>query len=153
MAYLSDILKILTEYKKIYKDVKFHNCFYYNKKINFNDLKKYASKLKKLRNVIMHFNIANYKINKSIYIDTLIYWEMLIYCKNCFIHSLPPIKPTINNILNQLKERYPDIYNNDDRYLCDVFDDIALKNNLPVEKLPQYWSIGRQIYKIKKSMI
>ena len=152
IAYLSDILKILTEYKKIYKDTKFNNCFYFNKKINFNDLKKYSSKLKTLRNTIMHFNITNYQQNKSIYKETLIYWERLINCKNCFIHQLPPIRPTIKNILNQLKIYYPDIYQFNDRYFCDVFDDIALKNNLPAEKLPQYWSIGRQMYQIKREI-
>lgn len=152
MAYLSDILKFITEYKKVYKDKKFNKHFYNNRNVYFNDLKKYSSKLKKLRNDIMHFNVQNFTRNKVVYIETLIFWELLLYCQNCFIHTLPPIKPTINNILNQLKDYYPDIYSKSDRYLCDVFDDIALKNNLPVDKLPQYWSIGRQIYIIKKSL-
>ena len=42
MAYLSDILKFLTDYKTIYQDMLFNKNFY-GTKINFNDLKKHAS--------------------------------------------------------------------------------------------------------------
>lgn len=49
MAYLSDLLKILTEYPAIYKDMNFSKNFY-RETVIFNDLKKYASGLKKLRN-------------------------------------------------------------------------------------------------------
>ncbi len=149
MAYLSDVLLILTDYKRIYQDVKFANNFY-RQKIVFNDLKKYAAAIKKLRNIVMHFRIQDYKINKLKFIDALTFWELLLVCNNCFIHSLPPIEPTIKNIVLQMKEFYPNFDNANDRHLCDIFDDIAFKNGLPVEKLPKYWSIGRQIYKYKK---
>ena len=149
MAYLSDVLLILTDYKRIYQDVKFSNNFY-RQKIVFNDLKKYAAAIKKLRNIVMHFRIQDYKINKLKFIDALTFWELLLVCNNCFIHSLPPIEPTIKNIVLQMKEFYPNFDNANDRHLCDIFDDIAFKNGLPVEKLPKYWSLGRQIYKYKK---
>ena len=63
MAYLSDLLTILTEYPAIYKDMNFSKNFY-RETVIFNDLKKYASGLKKLRNEIKHFDIRTYKQNK-----------------------------------------------------------------------------------------
>lgn len=125
---------------------------FYTQKVSFNDIKKYASHLRGLRNIIMHFDIAKYNANKINYIETLAFWETQLFCQNCFIHKLPPIQPTIKNILNQIKTNYPLLFQEKDRQIVDIFDDIAFINGLPVEKLPQYWSIGRQIYETKKDI-
>lgn len=148
MAYLYDILNIITSYKTIYQDVKFNKNFY-KQKIEFNDIKKYASLLTKLRNTIMHFQIQDYQLKKNDFIDALSFWEQLLICNNCFIHQLPPVRPTIKNIVLQMKQFYPHFDIANDRHLCDIFDDIAYKNGLTIDKLPKYWSIGRQIYKFK----
>lgn len=62
MAYLSDVLLILTDYKRIYQDVKFSNNFY-RQKIVFNDLKKYAAAIK---NYVILLCISEYRIIKLI---------------------------------------------------------------------------------------
>lgn len=152
MIYLSDVVTLITNYKKVHKDSRFKKAFYGEQIPEFNTNKSQASTLTSLRNVIMHFNISDYQNKKNEYLESLIYWEQLLYCENCFIHTLEPITPTIKNILNQLKECYPQIYEMNDRYICDIFDSIALKNGLPVERLPKYWSIGRQIYNIQNSL-
>ena len=148
IAYLSDILSLITEYYLIHKNPKFC-CNFYTQKVLLDDVKKYSSSLKKLRNIIMHFDIINYKNNKISYIEALAFWETQLHCKNCFIHDLPPVIPTIKNILKLIKSNYPDLFEENDRQIVDIFDDIAFINGLPVEKLPQYWSIGRQIYLMK----
>lgn len=149
-AYLSDILQIITEYKTVYKDKKF-NHYFYKQSVNFNDLKKFASGLTALRNCIMHFNFFQYNANKILFIKSLSFWETLLLCRNSFMHKLKPIKPTLKNILLILRDKYPDIFNNNDRVLCDIFDDIAILNGMSVENLPQYWSIGRCRYNLRKN--
>ncbi len=148
LAYLSDILSLISRHSLIYKNPLFNNNFY-TKNCSLNDVKAYSSKLSKLRNVIMHFDIDTYKNNKLEYIKTLAFWETQLHCKNYFIHELPKIKPTINNILELIAKYYPQIFEIKDREIVDIFDDIAFINGLPIENLPQYWSIGRQIYSIK----
>lgn len=149
IAYLSDILSLISEYKLIYQNPMFYNNFYTHK-VPHNDIKKFSSLIRKLRNIIMHFDIDKYKSNKLNYIETLAFWETQLHCQNCFIHNLPPISPTINNILSIIKLHYPALLKESDREIVDVFDDIAFINGLPVEKLPLYWSICRQIYSIKR---
>lgn len=149
IAYLADILNIITEYDIIYKDTQFSNAFY-TQKIDLNTLKKYASTLKKLRNIIMHFDVKSYKQNKLVHLDTLAFWESNLYCGNRFIHNLPKIKPTMENILQLIKDNNTELFYSSDREVVDVFDDIAFINGLPVEKFPQYWSIGRKIYSMKR---
>lgn len=148
LIYLSDILNLISRHSLIYKNPLFYNNFY-TKSCSLNDVKAYSSKLSKLRNVIMHFDIDTYKNNKLEYIKTLAFGETQLHCKNYFILELPKIKPTINNILELIAKYYPQIFEIKDREIVDIFDDIAIINGLPVGKLPQYWSIGRQIYSIK----
>lgn len=148
MVYLSDILNLISRDSLIYKNPLFYNNFY-TKSCSLNDVKAYSSKLSKLRNIIMHFDIDTYKNNKLEYIKTLAFGETQLHCKNYFILELPKIKPTINNILELIAKYYPQIFEIKDREIVDIFDDIAIINGLPVGKLPQYWSIGRQIYSIK----
>lgn len=148
IAYLSDILNLISKHSLIYKNPLFNNNFY-TKTCSLNDVKAHSSKLSKLRNVIMHFDIDTYKNNKLEYIKTLAFWETQLHCKNYFIHDLPKVTPTIKNILKLIVKYYPEIFETKDREIVDVFDDIAIINGLPIEKLPQYWSIGRQIYSMK----
>ncbi|MCK7484437.1 MAG: hypothetical protein MZU97_01940 [Bacillus subtilis] len=56
------------------------------------------------------------------------------------------IKVTVSNILNMLYEHYPLLFDDNDRILCDVFDDIAILNGKPADELPLYWSILRYRY-------
>lgn len=148
MAYLSDLIQMLSSYKRLYQDNRFTDNFY-RTKVNFNDVKQYGSALVKLRNVIMHFQIDNYKLFKIENLKALAYWEQILLCENCYIHNITISNPSIKNILLAMKEHCIDFDNLSDRYLCDTFDDIALLNGVAVEKLPKYWSIGRQIYEIQ----
>lgn len=148
IAYLSDILSLISKHNLIYKNPLFNNNFY-TKKYSLNEIKAYSSRLGKLRNVIMHFDIETYKNNKIEYVKTLAFWETQLRCKNYFIHDLPKVTPTIKNILDLIAKYYPEIFKIRDREIVDIFDDIAFINGLPIEKLPQYWSIGRQIYSMK----
>lgn len=148
-VYLSDVINILIKYPKIYKDKKFIDNFY-KRKINFNEMKQNASLIIKLRNIIMHFNVSDYKLNKNKYISSLMYWEQILNCTNCNLYNLKFNKVTTKKILQAIKDNCLDFKMADDRYLCDLFDDIAIMNGLPVEKLPKYWTIGRQIFELKK---
>ena len=150
MAYLSDLVTMLTEYKLLYQNVKFTDNFY-RTTVNFNDIKKYGSILKSLRNKIMHFQIIDYKQSKIDNLNALEFWEKILLCENCFMYKIQVPSPTIKNILQGMKDHCPDFDTANDRYLCDVFDDIAFINGVSVDKLPKYWSIGRQIYNFKEN--
>lgn len=149
MAYLSDLLSILTEYPTIYKDKNFKRAFY-RQKIIFNDLKMHASRIKRLRNAIMHFDISTYKSYKKDYLLSLSYWEQLLNCSTCFIHKLPQVKPKISHILKLLSQHKPDFFETSDRIICDIYDEIAFLNGCQVKDLPEYWSIVRAIYNLKQ---
>lgn len=147
--YLSDLLAVITRYEWLYKNKQFTHAFYC-KKPKPGELDSNTAILCRLRNIIMHFDIKSYQNQKIKYIKTLAFWETQLHCRNHFIHDLPAVKPTINNILNLIKNNFPDIFKKNDREIVDIYDDIAFINGLPVEDLPQYWSIGRQIYQINR---
>mgnify|MGYP004523253453 CR=1 FL=1 len=149
IAYLSDLLKILTDYPAIYKDMNFNKNFYCQK-IVFNDLKRYASLLKKLRNAIMHFDINTYKQNKIDFLKTLGYWEIQLNCSKCFIHNLPKVSPNITKILKVLSNYNPNFFELSDRIICDIFDEVAFLNGKEIKDLPEYWSILRANYNLKR---
>lgn len=151
IVYLSDLLNIITNYKILYKDKRFCKVLYLRKE-SLNDLKSYASKLISLRNVIMHFNIKDYYLQKDIFLETLNFWERILDCNNNFIHNIPDIEPTINNILEQIQIFQPDLLDEQDRVLVDTFDDIAFIKGLTPDKFPQYWSIIRQLYNLKSKL-
>ena len=151
IAYLSDILKLLTEYPALYKDKNFVRNFY-RQSVVFNDLKKYSSALKKLRNAIMHFDILTYKQNKTNYIIALGYWEKLLNCTYSFIHSLPPVEPKISPILKLLSQYEPDFFQTSDRIVCDLFDEVAFLNGRQVKDFPEYWSIVRTFYDLRRKL-
>ncbi len=148
MAYLSDLLKIITEYPAIYKDKNFNKNFY-DKPVLFNDLKQNASRLKKLRNTIMHFDINNYKQNRQIYVKTLGYWEQMLNCTNGILYTLPAVEVEVNKILNLLAQKVSDFYILNDRIICDMFDELAILNGCKVEELPQYLPITTEYSKMK----
>ena len=149
MAYLSDIMTILKECKPIYQDSNFSNKFYCYK-IKFNNLKRYAALLVKLRNNIMHFNINSYRQNKKEYLIALSYWEKQVMCTICFMHDLPKIKPTTRGLLRLLANNINNFFKLDDRIVCDMFDDLAFLNGKPVDKLPPLWSVVRSFYELKR---
>lgn len=151
MAYLLDTLKILTDYKPIFKDKDFCRHFYKNKPTQ-NIIKKNAANLNKLRNAVMHFDYTQYEQNKTIFLEALNFWERLLYCQNCFMHTLPTVKPKTMTLLSLLAKNFPNFFETNDRIICDMFDDLAFINGLPIEKLPTYWSIGRAIYHLKAKM-
>ena len=150
MAYLSDLVTMLTDYRLLYQNVVFTDNFYRHR-VEFNDVKKYGAILKALRNMVMHFQVQDYKNSKDASVEALAFWEQLLFCENCFMYKIQVSSPTIKNILQGMKEHCPDFYTANDRYLCDIFDDIAFINGVPVDKLPKYWSIGRQIYNFKRN--
>lgn len=149
MAYLSDLVNLLTEYKLLYKNTNFTSNFYKTSVI-FNDVKKYGSALKKLRNMIMHFQINDYKQAKNDCINALRYFEQVMMCNNCYMYKIKFQHITTRNILEQMSIHYPDFFYASDREICDAFDDIAFMNGVTIDRLPKYWSIGRQIYQMRK---
>ncbi len=148
IIYLSDLLTLITQYNWLYKNKLFMSEFYCTK-VDSGKIDSNKALLCKLRNIIMHFDVKSYKENKEKYIKTLAFWETILHCRNHFIHDLPQIKPTTSNILRQIKDNFPEIFDKSDREIVDIYDDIAFINGLPIERLPLYWTIGRQIYQIK----
>ncbi len=149
MAYLSDLVNLLTEYKLLYKNTNFTSNFY-KTSVVFNNVKKYGSALKRLRNMIMHFQINDYKQAKSDCIDALMYFEQIMMCNNCYMYKIKFRYVTTKSILEQMSIYYPDFFHTSDREIYDAFDDIAFMNGITIDKLPKYWTIGRQIYQMRK---
>jgi hypothetical protein len=145
--YLSDLLGILN-YKAYYRDKLLIKNLYY-KKPNHNDVKKSLACLSSLRNCVMHFNFKQFSKNRKNYINAIIFFENHL---NCFMRKINYIdgfdNPTVKGILEVLYLHYPDIFEENDRLLCDVFDDIAILNGRQADELPQYWSILRQKYEL-----
>lgn len=151
ILYLIDVLNILTEYSKIRKDKRFRLNFY-NTNVDMNIVKKNASAINSLRNTIMHFDIANYQNNKQEWLSALAFWEKVLCCQNMKpIHEISPIrKLNVNGILTSLANCYPDLFKLSDRLVCDMFDDIAFINGWEIKDLPEYWTIVRTLYNIKR---
>ena len=153
-AYISDVVNILTRYKNIYKFKIFQKNFYGYEidETKHSEIIQYAGRLVLLRNSIMHFNIRSYKNNKEHYLETLIYWEKLLEVpKMQYIHNISfNKKPAMRTILRALSDTYPDFSTLSDRLVCDMFDDIAFINGWEINELPQYWSIGRTLYELRR---
>lgn len=154
-AYLSDVINILTLYKDVYRYKVFQKNFYSSEidEIKHQEIISYAGKLISLRNSIMHFNVAMYQRNRKNYLNTLIYWEKLLACPNMkYIHNLTfNKKPQIAPTLRALSEAYPDFLTLSDRLVCDMFDDVAFINGWDINKLPEYWTIGRALHELKSN--
>lgn len=149
VLYLSDILKLIIEYKTINTNKNFiKNLHFSNFDLNY--MNKYKEKVCSLRNAVMHFETDKYFKNKKEYLEALGYWERLLFCSNAKLQELPKVKPSIMPILKMLANEYPEIMQMDDRVICDVLDDILFLNGVPFEKYPKYWSIVRQIYEFRR---
>ena len=100
----------------------------------------------------MHFDFKTYSQNKLKWLEALTYWEKLLTSPNMkCIHDISPIKrPAVAPILRALSEVYPDFLMLSDRLVCDMFDDAAFVNGWDVKDLPEYWTIGRQLYNLKR---
>lgn len=151
IAYLIDVLNILTEYSKIRKDKRFRANFYKHS-VDLNTIKQHSAALNSLRNTIMHFDIGTYNENKKIWLEALSFWEKLLESPNMHpIHDISPVKDlNVAKILKSLSLRYPDLYFLSDRLVCDMFDDTALVNGRDIRNLPQYWTIVRKLYELKR---
>ncbi len=149
--YLSDTLKILTDYDPICKDKNFKRNFYQNIP-RHTLIEQNAANLRRLRNAVMHFNYDSYTKNKILYLEALGFWERLLYCPNAFMHTLQPETISTKNILRALANNCSDFFNLNDRIICDMFDDLAFINGQPVRKLPKLWTVGRQIYELKQEL-
>lgn len=151
IAYLYDVLRILKEYKPVCKDKNFRKHFYNNfPGQNFINAK--ADCLNRLRNLVMHFNLEEYKNTKKECLEALGYWERLLYCPNAFMYELPPVKPTTTNILQLLSLNFPELFAFNDRIICDMFDDLAFINGKSVNNLQKLWTVGREIFEQKKKI-
>lgn len=151
IAYLYDVLRILKEYKPVCKDKNFRKNFYTNfPGQNFINAK--ADCLNSLRNLVMHFNLDEYKKTKKECLKALGYWERLLYCPNAFMYELPRTKPSTPEILKLLSLNFPELFDLDDRIICDMFDDLAFINGRAVNNLPKLWTVGRQIYELKRKL-
>ena len=141
----------MTEYSKIRKDKNFKNNFYRDS-VDLNTIKKHISSLNSLRNTIMHFDIFTYYAKKAEWLPALSFWEILLESPNMSpIHSISPVeKLNIETVLSLLAEHYPDLYQLSDRLVCEMFDDAALINGGDIRTLPQYWSIIRVLYELRR---
>lgn len=147
ILYLRDLLGIL-DYKNYYRD-KFLIRFLYHEKPSHNDVKKFSSCLALLRNCVMHFNFKSYIEDRKDFINALIFFENHLNCFMRPINNIPSISNiTVQGILDTLYLHSPYLFNENDRILCDVYDDIAILNGKPAEHLPQYWSILRIKYEL-----
>ena len=115
-------------------------------------IKAKASPLNSLRNAVMHFDFNTYQINRERWLEVLIFWEKTLACPNMkYIHDISPLeKNNVSHILRSLSETYPDFLKLSDRLVCDMFDDVAFINGWDIKDLPEYWTIGRTLYSLKR---
>lgn len=145
--YLRDLLGIL-DFKNYYKDKFFIRTIYHQKPCH-DDVKKFSSRLALLRNCVMHFNFNDYVSNRGEYISALIFFENHLDCFMRLINIMPGINNiTVQGILDSLYLHNPTIFDENDRILCDVYDDVAILNGKPADMLPQYWTILRCKYEL-----
>lgn len=148
IAYLSDTLKILTNYKTIQKDKRFRKNFY-KKSYNQSDVDWNAARLRELRNAIMHFDYELYLGNKQDWLNSVKFWECLLDCPNCFMYEISKDCTETKKILRFLTQNVSNFFYLNDRIICDMVDDLAFLNGKTIENLPPLWSIGRGIYDLK----
>lgn len=149
--YISEVLAMLS-HKVFLKDKVKKTFFNQNIKTNQNYFRKIAKNLKDFRNCICHFDIKQFNIDNSTFINALLYFEKIVNCKYRFSKgSLEKLehKLSIKSILEYIYNTHPE-YFNDDRILVNVFDDIARLLDFRTDNLPQYKSIIRQKFKIEE---
>lgn len=149
--YISEVIAMLS-HSVFLKDKVRKNFFDKETKTNKNDFRRIAKSLKDFRNCICHYDVKQFNIEKSNFINALIYFEKLVNCKYRFtLGSLENLedKLSISAILRYIHNTHPE-YFNDDRVLVNVFDDIARLLDFRTDNLPQYKSIIRQKFKIEE---
>jgi len=164
LLYLSDILKLLVEEETYYTDKKLTDLLYETKPQDFNYLKYCKGFLCLLRNNIAHYNYKDYEKKRKKYIKALVYFETHIGCSLKKLHELPKLshKPSVNEILKAIYQIEPALFAkkdspeltkvNKDRYLCDLYDDLAIINGWNYNELPSHWTILRSKYSFKRKL-
>ena len=56
----------------------------------------------------------------------------------------------MTTVIKALSDTYTDFLSLSDSLVCDMFDDIAFINGWGINELPQYWSIGRALYELRR---
>ena len=74
----------------------------------------------------------------------------MLNCSNSYIHKLPTINPKIRTVLKLIAKTDSEFFELSDRIVCDIFDEIAFLNGREVKDLPEYWSIVRTFYELKR---
>lgn len=146
--YISEVLALLS-HRVFLKDKVRKTFFSKDIKTNHNDFRIIAKHLKDFRNCICHFDLKQFSLEKSNFIQALLYFEKIVNCKYRFsLGSIEVIahNPSITSILKYIYNTHPE-YFDDDRILVNVFDDIARLLDFRTDNLPQYKSIIRQKFK------
>ena len=164
IMYFSDILFLVLCCKEFFVP-EITKKFYHQVPEKFSRLVKARHVLQDLRNVIAHYNFKDYEQNKQCYVEALLLFEIHMGQNIKGVIQFPKFnqKPTIQTILQAIKDVRPDLFeidiNRDDeieyfynkhRILLDLCDDIALFNNYEPQELPSPWTVLRQMYAIKK---
>lgn len=148
--YISEVLALLSH--RVFLKDKVRKIFFSKEtKTNKNKFRLIAKHLKDFRNCICHFDIKQFSIEKSNFINALLYFEKIVNCRYRFsLGSIESIahNPSITLILRYIHNTHPE-YFDDDRVLVNVFDDIARLLDFRTDNLPQYKSIIRQKFKIE----
>ena len=149
--YTSEVIAFLS-HSVFLKDRIRKNFFTKDVQTNKNEFRKIAKSYKDFRNCICHFDVKQFKLEKTQFINALIYFEKVVNCRYRFsLGSLETLedKPSISSILRYIYNTHPE-YFKDDRVLVNVFDDIARLIDFRTDNLPQYKSIIRQKFKIEE---
>lgn len=149
--YTSEVIAFLS-HSVFLKDKVRKNFFNKGIHTNKNEFRRIAKYYKDFRNCICHYDVKQFKLEKSKFVDALLYFEKIVNCKYRFTSgSLENLeyKPSIKSILQYIYNTNPE-YFRDDRILVNVFDDIARLIDFRTDDLPQYKSIIRQKFKIEE---
>lgn len=146
--YISEVLSFFSHRIFLKNSIR-KNFFDNTVKTSSNDFRQIAKLLKDFRNCICHYDIKQFSLDKSKFVQALIYFEKIVNCKYRF--SLGSVEvllhnPSITSILKYIYNAKPE-YFDDDRILVNVFDDIARLIDYRADDLPQYKSIIRQKFK------
>lgn len=149
--YLSEVFSFLCH--KVFLKDKIRKIFFNTSvKTSSNEFRKRAQLLKEFRNCVCHFNQKQLKLDKSKFIDELLFFEKLLNCRYKFTHgSIDSIshKLSITSILQFIYDNQPEFFN-DDRILVNIYDDIAALADFRTDNLPSYASIIRAKFKLEE---
>jgi hypothetical protein len=151
--YLPEVFGFLCH--KVFLKDKIRKAFFSTSvKTSSNEFRKRAQLLKEFRNCVCHFNQKQLKLDKSKFMNELLYFEKLLNCRYKFTHgSIDSIshKLSIASILQLIYDNNPDFFN-DDRILVNVYDDIAALADFRADNLPSYASIIRAKFKLEEKI-